>query len=220
MVKASADASSPGISVLSLLAIVVLGAIPAWGVHAYGWEAAEVSVFYGCESLIVAAFAFARMITAEHPGSAGPGSRLRPRVATAIPYGLLSVAVGLLAWLVAVFVLSDGDAGAVRVRTFGSGDFWSALMGVALLQGMVFWREWVRTKAWMGAGAAEEAMASYGRIAPLVVAIPGLGLMGLAHATATPALLALCALKLLCDLLLTLRRARFRVRFDPVVERR
>lgn len=220
MVQPQTAPAPGGVSFISLMAIIITGLIPIWGVHAYGWDAVQVVILYWFESLIAGVFTFFRVRTAETHDPAERGSPFGLSGFFVVHYGIFCLVHGVFAWLLAILVMAEGDAGAVWASTLANGDFWSALIGVGLLQGMVFWREWARPRAWLTASASREMFRPYGRIAAMhLTVIAGFLLLGLSNASMLMVTI-LCGLKLVIDLALELWSARFRIRFEPVVERR
>ena len=218
---ADTQAAAPGgVSLISLIALAVGGLIPIWGVHAYGWDAVQVVILYWIETLVVGVFTWLRVAGAERHARSEAGQPFKVSSFFVMHYGLFALVHGIFAWLLAILMMANGDAGAVWGATLANGDFWSATMGLVLLQGMVFWREWARPQAWRTADAQTEMVRPYGRVFAMHVAvIVGFLLIGLADAPVLMVLI-LCGLKLVIDLGLELWSAGFRVRFEPLVERR
>lgn len=209
-----------GVSLFSVLAIVAGGLVPIWGVLHYGWDAVQVVILYWIETLIVGVFTHQRLLGVERQSRQDRDGPFRNSGFFVMHYGLFCLVHGVFAVLLAILVMADGDAGAVWRATLANRDFWSAVVGVGLMQTMIFWREWVRPQAWRTADGTAEMFRPYGRVLAMhFMVLAGFLLIGLTNAPMLMVLI-LCGAKLVVDLLLELWPHGFRIRFEPIVERR
>lgn len=205
---------SYGLSVFSLLAIVVTGVIPIWGVLTQGWSAVQIVILFWMETLIVGVFTWMRLRDTERNPDAREPFRMSGFFL--LHYGLFWLVHGLFAWLLVLVFLPDGGWDVAWSSTFADATFWKALIGVALLQTMVHWREWARPQAWRQADPTAEMFRPYGRVAALHLAvIAGFWVVAL-NGGSRELVILLCVAKLLIDVAVALWQAGFKVRFDAV----
>ena len=204
----------PSLSVFSLMALVVTGLIPIWGVLQYDWDAVQIVILFWLETLIVGIFTWLRVRDAErNPGDPGP---FKVSSFFVVHYGLFWLVHGVLVWvLVLAFMPGVGWSGALG-STFGDQSFWLALIGIGLMQTMIHWRDWSRSEAWRGADPSAEMFRPYGRVFALhLVVIAGFWILTLTGG-ARNLVLVLCAAKLVIDVAACLWQAGWRVRFEAV----
>lgn len=205
-----------GLSIFSLIALVVMGVIPIWGLLYFDWNAGQVIVLFWIESLIVGVFTWLRVRDAER----NPDSRAEPFQVSSfflMHYGLFWLVHGVLTWVLLLVFLPSSDGGWRNIAQ--DSNVWKAVMGLLLLQTMVYWREWARPQAWRGADPSQEIFRPYGRVMALHLAVLiGFWIAAFAGGGREVAII-LCVIKLVVDLVLALWAARFRIRFEPLVER-
>ena len=208
-------ASRPtGLSIFSLLAIIVTGLIPIWGVLHYGWDAVQIVILFWIETLIVGVFTWLRVREAErNPGDPGP---FKVSSFFVVHYGLFWLVHGVLVWvLVLVFMAGVGWSGAWS-STVGDQTFWLALIGVGLMQTMIYWRDWARPEAWRGADPSTEMFKPYGRVVALhLLVIAGFWVITLTGG-ARNLVIVLCAAKVVVDVAIALWQSGWRVRFEAM----
>lgn len=208
--------SLSGLSVFSLIAIVILGVIPIWGLINFGWGPGQVIVLFWIESLIVGIFTWQRVRDAERGQSANGGSPLLS-MRFLVRYGPLWLLQGVLTWVLLLGFLPIGDGGWRGLAQ--DPNVWKAVMGIGLMLTLVHWREWARPQVWRGVEPSLEMFRPYGRVLALHLAVLiGFWIAAFAGGGREVAI-ALCVIKLVVDLGLALWAARFRIRFEPLVER-
>lgn len=206
--------SPTGLSIFSLLAIIITGLIPIWGVLNYGWNAIQIVILFWMETLIAGVFTWLRVRDAERrPGSDQP---FRLSGFFLIHYGLFWLVHGVLTWMLVLVVLPDGGWDGAVNATFANQSFWMALIGVGLLATMSHWRDWARPQAWRQADPVAEMARPYARVGALHLAVIGgfwvVSLNGGSHDW----VILLCAAKLVIDVAVALWLAGFKVRFEAV----
>ena len=71
----TADQTPRSLSIFSLLAIIVTGLIPIWGVTNYGWDAIQIVVLFWLETLLVGIFTWLRVRDARGAPAAAEACR-------------------------------------------------------------------------------------------------------------------------------------------------
>lgn len=190
-----------------LLLIVLLNLIPVAGVAFLGWDAGYILLLYWAENLVMGGIALIRILTARGdergPNPQGLGSRLGLGCFFVIHYGIFCLGHGAFAASMASR-LSPGGAGRedLWARTFGDRSFQIALLATAVIQVVILVRDWWMAGRWKQSSPGLEMFKPYGRIAVLHVTII-LGAWGLAVVNAsTSAVLVLCLMKLILELIL------------------
>lgn len=193
-------------SPLTLLAILAGNLIPIAGVLWFGWNAAQVLLLYWIETFIVGVVTYQRIRTAQ--GGTGHVNRDshpagRPEGFFVMHYGIFWLVHGVFV-VIMLFMFGDvGGPGAVWRATFGNGGFWLAAAGMALTHAVVFWREWVRPRAWMTADPEMELFRPYGRVFALhIVVVAGFWLLLKFGGGAVGLIILLCAAKALVELVI------------------
>lgn len=205
----------------TLLAIVLLGAIPIWGVLHYGWDAAQIVLLFWVETVVVGVFTWMRLkdIEGRRPGADNPVSGGSSSLFFVMHYGIFTTVHGVAVVVMAIVGANLGwfDRSVVSMLTDSS--LWTGIAGVILLVGMAHWREWARPQAWREAELGRELFRPYSRIVAMHIAVVGGVWVIMATGGAAWLVVLLCGLKLVMDLIIELAMAGFRVRFEPVVER-
>ncbi|MBN8553328.1 MAG: hypothetical protein J0L52_10590 [Caulobacterales bacterium] len=206
--------SPTGLSIFSLLAIIVTGLIPIWGVLNYDWNAIQVVVLFWLETLVFGIFAWMRVRDTERlPGSHEP---FHLRSFFPVHYGLFWLVHGILTWVLVLVFMPAGGWDAAWSATFADRSFWMALIGVGLLQTMSHWRDWARPEAWRAADPSAEIRRPYARVGALHLAvIGGFWVISLSGSSRELVIL-LCGAKLVIDAAVALWQAGFKVRFEAV----
>lgn len=154
------------------LAIIVVGnLIPIFGVRYLGWDAVQILILYWVENLIVGLLTVPRILTAR-----GGGSTVRDRLGFAAfftaHYGFFWLIHGVFAWsLAGDLARQAGGTAEVWPRTFGTGDFRLALLAIAVVQLVMFVREWRLSGLWRTATPNVEMLRPYGRLVILHVTV-------------------------------------------------
>lgn len=212
----------PGVSFLTLAAIVVLGLIPIWGVLNHGWSALQIVMLFWVETVVVGVFTWMRLRDIERlrPEAHNPVSGGSSSLFLALHYGIFTLVHGVFVIVMGMVGPAEGWFDESLSDVLADRGFWMAVVGVVLLLGLGHWRDWARPEAWRTAGLGRELFRPYSRIIAMHIAVVGgvwviLGLGGAAWLVVL-----LCGLKLVGDLLIELILAGFRVRFEPVMDRR
>lgn len=210
----TADQTPRGLSIFSLLAIIVTGLIPIWGVTNYGWDAIQIVVLFWLETLLVGIFTWLRVRDAER--NAAQDEPFQLSAFFLIHYGLFWLVHGVLTWLLVLVFMPGGGWNAAWLSTFGDRSFWLALIGIGLMLTMMYWRDWARPQAWRGADPAVEMFRPYGRVVALHLAvIGGFWIVSLSGGARNLVIL-LCVAKMLIDVGVSLWQAGFKVRLEAV----
>jgi len=203
-----------GLSIFSLLAVIVTGLIPIWGVVAFGWDAIQIVVLFWLETLIVGIFTWLRVRDAERRSGFDEPFSLSGFFV--VHYGLFWLVHGIITWLLVLVFLPGGGWDVAWRSTFGDVSFWKALVGVGLLQTLIYWRDWARPQAWREADPTTEMLRPYARVLALhLMVIAGFWVISL-NGSARGLVILLCVAKLIADVSLALWQAGFKVRFEAV----
>ena len=184
--------------------IVLLNLIPVGGVLWLGWDAGQILMLYWVENVIVGVLALLRILTARQSieGAEGsPGAAIKLGCFFTVHYGLFTLVHGVFTMVLAGRII--GEDGGLWERVFANATFHWAVLGAAVLQGVILIREWWSSGLWRRSSPMMEMFRPYGRIVVLHVTV--LAAAWLLSETSAPmgAVLILCLMKAVVELVMT-----------------